>query len=446
MKRKITTKTTAKGGVVRTLTLGNHAVKIYSASRRVAKGGKHFIYEIFQVADFTEGKRKLMMFYDLPAAVAAAERIAKKLQSGDVMAAQMTSRDAAVFGRLREILRDIPVPLEIVASHFADSYRILGGDYIVEVSKDYAKRNPKKREPHAVAEVIKEMIARKKTRGRGVRYLDDLQSRLDRFNKTFAGNIASITGPEVQQWLDNLKAAPRTVKNFRSCASQLFKFAEARGYISRGSNPVSETELEKVKDSAAIDIYTPSEIARLLAAAPADFKPIIALQAFAGLRSAEVARIEWQDINLAKGHIIVAAHKAKTRSRRLVPITSNLSEWLAQKAKKSGKLWPHTRAYFHEVQRNTSAATRVDADPENNVSTLPPVPWKHNALRHSFISYRLADVQDAAKVALEAGNSPAMIFAHYRELVTLEDAKAWFAVSPSVPANVTSISKGVKAA
>lgn len=34
------------------------------------------------------------------------------------------------------------------------------------------------------------------------------------------------------------------------------------------------------------------------------------------------------------------------------------------------------------------------------------------------------------EVALEAGNSPAMIFQHYRELVTPTDAKKWFSVSP----------------
>jgi hypothetical protein len=33
-------------------------------------------------------------------------------------------------------------------------------------------------------------------------------------------------------------------------------------------------------------------------------------------------------------------------------------------------------------------------------------------------------------VALEAGNSPEMIFEHYRELVTPETAKTWFAVKP----------------
>jgi hypothetical protein len=59
-----------------------------------------------------------------------------------------------------------------------------------------------------------------------------------------------------------------------------------------------------------------------------------------------------------------------------------------------------------------------------------PFLWKHNALRHSFISYRVADIQNVAQVALEAGNSPQMIFQHYRELVRPAEAKAWFAIVP----------------
>jgi len=47
-----------------------------------------------------------------------------------------------------------------------------------------------------------------------------------------------------------------------------------------------------------------------------------------------------------------------------------------------------------------------------------------------LISYRVADLQNVAQVSLEAGNSPQMIFKHYRELVRPEDAKAWFAIEP----------------
>jgi hypothetical protein len=64
------------------------------------------------------------------------------------------------------------------------------------------------------------------------------------------------------------------------------------------------------------------------------------------------------------------------------------------------------------------------------------VKWKKNALRHSFISYRVAETQDVAQVALEAGNSPQIIFEHYRELVRLKEAQAWFAIEPNTVVDV----------
>jgi hypothetical protein len=42
----------------------------------------------------------------------------------------------------------------------------------------------------------------------------------------------------------------------------------------------------------------------------------------------------------------------------------------------------------------------------------------------------MAEVKSAAQVALEAGNSPQMIFKHYRELVTEAEAKKWFSIVP----------------
>ena len=66
--------------------------------------------------------------------------------------------------------------------------------------------------------------------------------------------------------------------------------------------------------------------------------------------------------------------------------------------------------------------------------------WPKNGLRHSYASYRLAQCQDAAKVALEMGNSPSMIFRHYRELVMPQDASAWWNICPEQAANVVPMS------
>jgi hypothetical protein len=57
-------------------------------------------------------------------------------------------------------------------------------------------------------------------------------------------------------------------------------------------------------------------------------------------------------------------------------------------------------------------------------------------LRHSFISYRVAQLKNVAEVAHEAGNSPQMTFKHYRELVRPEAAKECFSISPNVTNDV----------
>ena len=41
-----------------------------------------------------------------------------------------------------------------------------------------------------------------------------------------------------------------------------------------------------------------------------------------------------------------------------------------------------------------------------------------------------------AQVALEAGNTPEIIFSNYRELVKPADAVKWFAIELETPANV----------
>jgi len=142
-------------------------------------------------------------------------------------------------------------------------------------------------------------------------------------------------------------------------------------------------------------------------------RPFLALGAFAGLRTAELQRMDWGDIDLDRGFITVAASKAKTRRRRLVPVSENLKLWLNPIRQASGPICVHVCAQ-HAAREKCEGFK-----------------WAKNGLRHSFISYRLAVLHDTARVALEAGNSPQVIFSHYRELVTPEQAQAWFDVNPA---------------
>jgi len=112
--------------------------------------------------------------------------------------------------------------------------------------------------------------------------------------------------------------------------------------------------------------------------------------------------------------IEVRAGQAKTGSRRVIPITDNLAAWL-EPLERKGRVVPSVKAHHRAVAAHAKALK---------------IEWPRNVLRHSFISYRIAQVKSADQVALEAGNSPSIIFKNYRELTTEEQAEKWFAILP----------------
>ena len=97
-----------------------------------------------------------------------------------------------------------------------------------------------------------------------------------------------------------------------------------------------------------------------------------------------------------------------------MPLLPNLRAWLEPIRKAEGSVCCLPNVHFRL----------------NYLGDKSGIGWRQNALRHSFASYRLAEIQDAAKVALEMGNTPEKLFRHYRELVTPDAAKAWFAIVP----------------
>jgi hypothetical protein len=51
-------------------------------------------------------------------------------------------------------------------------------------------------------------------------------------------------------------------------------------------------------------------------------------------------------------------------------------------------------------------------------------------MRHSYVSYRLAQTSDPARTAFEAGHDQTVLFRFYRELVTPTLAEQWFGIMP----------------
>ncbi len=240
--------------------------------------------------------------------------------------------------------------------------------------------------------------------------------------------IGSVTAELVRSYLaalhkpDGSPVAPRTRLNFLRCICGLFHFARKRRYVPRDLvDEIAEIDLPK-PGHVEIGVFTPAQMRALLAAAAPDILPALAIGAFAGLRTAELSRLDWSEIKLGEGVIVVGAEKAKTAQRRLVPISDNLAAWLAPHVRSFGPVNPSTddRGMNHQLMRGAARPAGVA--------------WVKNGLRHSFVSYRLAVTHDPARVATEAGNSPSMIHRHYKALVTEAQGREWFALMPAAEA------------
>ena len=259
--------------------------------------------------------------------------------------------------------------------------------------------------------LIREFIVTKEQDGASETYLKDLKHRLGIFEQDFGERVvAEILSVDIDDWLRSLAVAAQTRNNYRTVIRTMFEFAVARNYAP--DNPTTKTAKAKVVRSAP-EIFTPEQMRKVLEHAPFDFIPYLAIGGFAGLRSAEIQRLDWSEINLGRKLIHVKAEKSKSAQRRLVSISDNLASWLAPHVKSSG------------------AVAKLVRDSREKTCESANIKWPANALRHSFASYHLAHYQDAAKTATELGHtSPAMLYKHYREVVRPDEADQWWNIVP----------------
>ena len=277
-----------------------------------------------------------------------------------------------------------------------------------------------------VPEIVSELLTAKELEGVSKRHLEDRRSRLNRFAQEFSCRIDRVTTKDIELWLNRFEISSRTKNNYRGAIQQLFRFAQSRRYLSRNEPLAIDDVAELRVKGGAIEIYTPQDLRLLLANAPAKLLPFFAIGAFAGLRTQEIVRLDWPDIRFEQGVIEVAAEKAKTASRRLVLILPALREWLQPIKKKAGRVIDFKSYTPFDRARSRFCKSGIKVSGRDREFL-----WKSNALRHSYASYRLADLKDTARVALEMGNSPSMLFRNYRELVTEKQALDWFSVLPA---------------
>ncbi|GHC12618.1 tyrosine-type recombinase/integrase [Cerasicoccus arenae] len=281
----------------------------------------------------------------------------------------------------------------------------------INQAAEFIEKNTRKRSSLTWKDAVFSLLEARERQGVSERTSQNLTSRLKNFAEHSGIKLIDDVGAQDLQEYIYRPCSVRNQINDYAAFSNLFNFLLKRGQIEQSPLARVERPRDTAKKRPAIMKADDAAVFMERIAKHRDglFVPYFALSLFAGLRPSEIADLDREDIR--QKTIRVDGGKMKGRARRNVPLLPNLAKWLNSF---SGSLCPH----------------RLDSPVFVEARRLCPVTWKEDVCRHSFISYRMAIVEDERQVSREAGNSPDMIYAAYFELVSSAEAKAYFAISP----------------
>jgi integrase len=393
-------------------------------------------------------------FPSFGAAKAHGEALKKELAKGSVATMLTPGQAADALAALERLQRHFVatgkrITLSESAAGFCDALARLGEHSLGDAIDGFLRNTAavkRKSLADAVEEFIKDRhantVAQEGKRPRLSTEQHSLTSIwLKEFRDTFpATDVCDLNKEHMNAYMaKHSKLAPKTRNERRNIVRMLLNWCVKQDYLTRTHRLFEASKMEnETADPETIELFTAKELRAMLdraSRAPVppergkdeevDFRPllpVLALAGLAGMRFKEIIRLEWQDVFSIPGNIEVKAHKAKTRSRRLIPICSALAGWLEPYRAQVGNVWPKGYDMLHE----DFGALRKELG----------IGDRRNGLRHAFISAHFAAHSNEGLTASMAGNSPDMIHKHYKGLLTNEQGDAWFSVAPAKPENV----------
>jgi len=406
----------------------------------------------YRVAWHVAGQRRMASFPSYSLAKRHADGLVKALAKGSQVTAlhPAQARDAlTALERLADFYRTTGRRVSLLAavSVFVESSEKLHGRSVDEAVEGFLRTvaDVKRKDiKEAVTEFLQADAPRTKAADgqraqMSGKYAYNRKLQLNRFADTFQNTgVNELSKEHLDKFigsLDKIKsksrngraaASAKSRNHYRAAVRQFLRWAIRKDYLPPTHRLLEADAMRPERaNTAAVEFYTPDEFAALLNTAKDDYaklRPIIAIGGLGGLRTAELLLLDWADVWRVPGHIEITAGKAKTRQRRLAKICPALAAWLKPfRTLTTGKLWTG-----HEITFQQSFVELCkDAD----------VTRKANGLRHSFCTYHFAANANENQTAQQAGNSPAMIHAHYKGMATKAEAKKWFNVRPTRTAN-----------
>ena len=240
--------------------------------------------------------------------------------------------------------------------------------------------------------------------------------------------LLDVTHEDLERWVHRkvegddakrkVKAAPRTVRNRITTWITFLNRCRDWKLLPENSKHAAETLKRPKIPDAGKEIFSVDQGRMLIEAAVKDERrclPFLVCAGWLGLRPSECQRLTWELVDWKRSYLHVSTRVAgKTSTERWVPIPEAALAVL--RVLYEGREKKRRTVCLFRSREFLSVLARKNGVCEE---------WPDDVLRHSAISYRLAEIHDMARVAEESGNSPGIIRKHYRRPVLPEEGIAW---------------------
>jgi len=298
----------------------------------------------YRVAWQVAGQRHMASFPSYSLAKRHADSLVKDLAKGSQVTALQPAQARDALAAL-ELLRGFQhqtgrnVSLLRVVSKWVDVSGKLNGRAVADAIDGFLStvaNVTRKDISEAVEEFIKADEPRTKA-GEGQRaqlsseYARIRGLRLRKFATAFpATAVCDLTKNHLDAFINSFgESSAKSRNHHRAGIKQFLQWSVRKDYLPT-TNRLSEADAMRPEhaNNGATEFYSAIDFGALLEKADKRLLPIIAIGGLAGLRTAELLRLDWEDVWRVAGHIEVTAGKAKTRQRRLVEVCPVLAAWL----------------------------------------------------------------------------------------------------------------------
>ena len=388
---------------------GSVVVRIYRSKHNSTKSG--FIYTL-SYRDHLN-KRQTPQFACEVEAEKEGRRIGLALAAGKISSAEFSASERDELLAAKKMCGDQPL-LACIEEYL--KAKSIAGSNLFHAAKHWSDSNNKNFKPKLVSEIVDEYLADKLSKGKDIANshgtaIRDIKSDLGSYF------LNDLTTSMMTGWLQKRKH-PVTYNTYRKRLVAISNWSRALHYLPRGTPTEAQYIERAVEPEREIGIITPKEFAQLLEIvrkhAPRDLASLV-IAGFCGLRRCEVRKQQWSDIDFKKKILVVTRAKRGTPSYRTIPINQAALAWLQLCEQKD----------FEFISKGM-AIDRIRKLGREHGVTLPK-----NAFRHSFVTYRIAQLQDRNQPALEAGHSLQEQTKSYKQNASREDGVEWFNVFPA---------------